>query len=188
MSEADPKAMQSGGAIKRTQDDFRNLNKELKNPLLGNLPAVKAAASPVAQTASNAAVEEAPADLAPCRHPNNPICYFDMLIGDQPAGRIYFELHSHIVPKTCENFRQLCIGAVSRLNPGMKLHYKGSFMHRVVPGFMAQGGDFVSNDGSGELQRCPKQMNPCDEPDKRRCLTVSSKRRRGINLRGTLCR
>ena len=140
------------GDKKRTQDDFRNFAAATKNPLLGNLPAAKTttALSPVALTASDVSEDDRPTDLAPCRHPNNPICYFDIAVGEQLAGRIFFELHAHIVPKTCENFKQLCVGAASRLNPGTKLHYKGSFLHRIIPGFMAQGGDFVSNDGSGE--------------------------------------
>lgn len=33
-----------------------------------------------------------------------PITYFDVTIGDKPAGRIVFSLYSDIVPKTAENF------------------------------------------------------------------------------------
>ena len=141
MSEAEQKAR---GEKKRTQDDFRSL---LHNPLLGDLPAAKRTTSATSPSARDD--EDNPADLAPCRNPSNPICFFDVEIGEQAAGRVFFELHSHIVPKTCENFRQLCVGAASRLNPGKKLHYKGSMLHRVIPGFMAQGGDFVNGDGSG---------------------------------------
>lgn len=41
---------------------------------------------------------------------SNPICYFDITIGGNPAGRIEMTLRADVVPKTAENFRALCTG------------------------------------------------------------------------------
>ncbi|CAO1624925.1 unnamed protein product [Jaminaea pallidilutea] len=76
-----------------------------------------------------------------------PIVFFDVSIGDNPAGRIKMELFSDICPRTAENFRQLCTGE-HRLNH-KPMGYKGSLFHRVISGFCAQGGDFLNGDGSG---------------------------------------
>ena len=79
--------------------------------------------------------------------PKNPRVFFDISIGDKAAGRIEFELFADTCPKTAENFLKLCVGTKNK--DGKTLHFKGSTFHRVIPGFMCQGGDFTRGDGTG---------------------------------------
>ncbi|PON54422.1 Cyclophilin-type peptidyl-prolyl cis-trans isomerase [Parasponia andersonii] len=80
----------------------------------------------------------------------NPLVFLDVSIDGDPTERIVIELFADVVPKTAENFRALCTGEKGiGKSTDRPLHYKGSQFHRIIKGFMAQGGDFSKGNGTG---------------------------------------
>lgn len=79
----------------------------------------------------------------------NPRCFMDLSVEGVMVGRVIFELFSDYVPKTAENFRALCTGSAGVNTTGQPLWYKGSPLHRIIAGFMVQGGDFTTRNGKG---------------------------------------
>lgn len=69
-------------------------------------------------------------------------CFFDIKIGTEEPERIEFLLYDKDVPKTAKNFMELC----KKSKPE---GYKNSKFHRIIPNFMAQGGDFTKENGTG---------------------------------------
>jgi len=55
-------------------------------------------------------------------------------------GNINVQLHCDIAPRTCHNFLTLCA----------KGYYNGTKFHRLIPGFMIQGGDPTATGHGGE--------------------------------------
>merc|ERR1711924_338078 len=80
---------------------------------------------------------------------SDPRVFFDISIGGEEPERVEMQLYADTVPKTAENFRCLCTGEKGEGKSGKPLHFKDSGFHRVIPGFMCQGGDFTRGNGTG---------------------------------------
>lgn len=66
---------------------------------------------------------------------NKPVVVFETT-----AGVVEIELMPDVAPKTCENFMKLA----------EKKYYDGVIFHRVIPGFMVQGGDPTGTGTGGQ--------------------------------------
>ena len=75
---------------------------------------------------------------------DDPTVKFTICTGDdnKPLGEITITLFINEVPKTAKNFLALASGKCG-------YGYENSTFHRIIPGFMIQGGDFTRGDGSG---------------------------------------
>ena len=65
-----------------------------------------------------------------------PVKSDDMVIMETARGTMKLRLFPENAPKHCENFKRLA-------NSGF---YDGTLFHRIIPGFMIQGGDILSRD------------------------------------------
>jgi cyclophilin family peptidyl-prolyl cis-trans isomerase len=74
--------------------------------------------------------------------------FFDINIGNDYVGRVHFELFDEIVPRTCMNFRTLCMKSVTGKG---EADYKGVPFHRIIRDFMVQCGDTTNGDGTGGM-------------------------------------
>lgn len=78
--------------------------------------------------------------------------YMDISIDGQVQGRIVFGLFGDIAPKAVQNFVALsnCDQKGRKATVTQKdLCYKHTPIHRVIPNFLVQGGDYTHGDGTG---------------------------------------
>lgn len=79
-------------------------------------------------------------------------CFFDIEIDGSAIGRLVFELFDKVVPRTANNFAELCKRPQGE-------GYVCSKFHRIIKGFMAQGGDFTAGNGTGGKSIYGKKFN-----------------------------
>lgn len=77
--------------------------------------------------------------------PKDDIVFMDIVTDQEHLGKIHIKLFSNVVPYTCENFKKLCT------SKDRNMSYVGSPFHRIIKGFMIQGGDFTKGNGTGGL-------------------------------------
>ncbi|KAL4688702.1 hypothetical protein H8959_004954 [Pygathrix nigripes] len=82
----------------------------------------------------------------------NPTMFFDIAVDSEPLSHVSFELFADKLPKTAENVRALSTGEKG-------FGYQGSCFHRIIPGFMCQGGDFTRHNGTGGESICGEKFD-----------------------------
>lgn len=76
--------------------------------------------------------------------------FMEIFADGKPLGRIVYGLFGEIAPKAVKNFSSLCKCDRGKAPiTGKDLCYRGSIIHRVIPNFIVQGGDFTHGDGTG---------------------------------------
>ena len=115
----------------------------------------------------------------------NPRVFFDIAIDGNSAGKLTFELSADVVPKTVENFRKLCKGDEGKGKSGVELWYKGSSFHRIIPGFMCQGGDFTKHNGTGGESIYGEEFNDENFKLKHKSAGLLSMANKGKNTNGS---
>lgn len=95
-------------------------------------------------------------------------------------GDITIKLYSDLAPKTVENFIGLATGKKGWTDPHTskdmkgKSLYNGTIFHRVIPGFMIQGGDPLGNGTGGPGYQFEDEFHPTDNFDKPGILAMAN--------------
>jgi peptidyl-prolyl cis-trans isomerase A (cyclophilin A) len=121
----------------------------------------KTASQPANQSTDQSLPESPDAQAHPSPQPTGPTAVFDTSM-----GRMTCKLFSKEAPQTVSNFIGLAQGTKDWTNPAthQKMHgkplYNGTTFHRVIPGFMVQGGDPMGNGEGDPGYYVPDEFDP----------------------------
>ncbi|XP_072936647.1 uncharacterized protein [Epargyreus clarus] len=71
--------------------------------------------------------------------------FLDIENEDKPLGRVVIGLFGDLAPRAVKNFKVLATSGINGKS------YKGTSINRVIKRFMIQGGDVLSDDGTGSI-------------------------------------
>ncbi len=118
------------------------------------------------------------------REPKRVFAIFEVTYDGKPLGKIKVKLYDRFAPKTVENFIQLAEGTKPFFlddpdHPGrnkefQKPFYDGLTFHRVIPGFMIQGGDPKGDGRGGPGYTIPDEFSPYVSHNKAGILAMAN--------------
>ena len=120
-----------------------------------------------------------PAPTPPAESPDLPDGLYARL--DTPRGTITVRLFDHRAPLAVSNFVGLAEGSLNHESPGTPF-YNGLIFHRVVPGFVIQGGDPKGDGSGGPGYRFQDEFLPALRHDRKGILSMANS---GPNTNGS---
>jgi cyclophilin family peptidyl-prolyl cis-trans isomerase len=125
--------------------------------------------------------------------------FFRVSVAGSTPQTIVFKLDNDKCPKTCDNFIAICQSRAKAKRPTagassshdvVEPTYRGTEFHRILPGFMVQGGDFSNFDGKGGFAAPTTNEGKPTFPDEcfdisHNCEGILSMANRGKNTNGS---
>jgi peptidyl-prolyl cis-trans isomerase B (cyclophilin B) len=109
----------------------------VKSLVLSSMVGLMLALTPQSLTAQNSGAPEKPSPPAPPAPPAK-----ELAIIKTSKGEMTLEFWTDVAPKTVENFKKLA----------KEGFYNGTIFHRIIKGFMIQGGDPLTKDPANEAR------------------------------------
>ena len=98
---------------------------------------------------------------------------------DTTMGEMVIRLFKDRAPRTVKNFVDLARGDKKFRDPGSgglvkRPYYDGLIFHRVIPGFMIQGGDILGTGTGGPGYKFPDEFHPALRHDRPGILSMAN--------------